>query len=358
MQDYKLPSDDYRKEIVLTGDIEKAFSDVEAVRRQGCEIYDNILDAIDAAAGRNVSAVFVIISGLSGRLKTALGALRDVNSRAKIILLAQTYEEPAAMQLVDSTSNGAGLADDYLICPIRFADVVSYVSGGATGTIDDIKDIKSVGLDGRDVEAKLALKLKTLEKLATTDELTGLKNRRYIWEFCRQVIQRGKRANGRVTLLIFDIDNFKHYNDVYGHSAGDKVLRQAGLLMQRCCRRHDVVARVGGDEFVVVFWDERQLEALGSATERRSATTDHPKEVIFIAKRFRKELKKTEFHLLGTEGKGVLTISGGLAGFPRDGSTVEELFEQADKALLEAKSRGKNRIYLVGRPESDITDIE
>ena len=262
------------------------------------------------------------------------------------------------MQLVDSTSNGAGLADDYLICPIRFADVVSYVSGGATGTIDDIKDIKSVGLDGRDVEAKLALKLKTLEKLATTDELTGLKNRRYIWEFCRQVIQRGKRANGRVTLLIFDIDNFKHYNDVYGHSAGDKVLRQAGLLMQRCCRRHDVVARVGGDEFVVVFWDERQLEALGSATERRSATTDHPKEVIFIAKRFRKELKKTEFHLLGTEGKGVLTISGGLAGFPRDGSTVEELFEQADKALLEAKSRGKNRIYLVGRPESDITDIE
>ena len=63
-------------------------------------------------------------------------------------------------------------------------------------------------------------------------------------------------------------------------------------------------------------------------------------------------------HLLGSAGKGVLTISGGLASFPRDGSTIEELFEQADKALLEAKRSGKNKIYLVGKPDSDIADIE
>jgi diguanylate cyclase (GGDEF)-like protein len=85
---------------------------------------------------------------------------------------------------------------------------------------------------------------------------------------------------------------------------------------------------------------------------------DHPKEAIFIAKRFRKELGKAELHLLGPEGKGVLTISGGLASFPRDGSTIGEVFEQADKALLEAKRSGKNRIYLVGRPESDIAEVE
>jgi PleD family two-component response regulator len=60
---------------------------------------------------------------------------------------------------------------------------------------------------------------------------------------------------------------------------------------------------------------------------------------------------------LGPEGKGVLTISGGLASFPRDGKTIQELFQQADKALLEAKRSGKNRIYLVGKPKSDIAEI-
>jgi len=63
-------------------------------------------------------------------------------------------------------------------------------------------------------------------------------------------------------------------------------------------------------------------------------------------------------HLLGPEGKGVLTISGGLATFPRDGSTMQELFTKADKALLDAKRSGKNRIYLVGKPRSDIADVE
>jgi PleD family two-component response regulator len=88
---------------------------------------------------------------------------------------------------------------------------------------------------------------------------------------------------------------------------------------------------------------------------------DHPREAIFIAKRLVKELEKAElsgFSGLGPEGRGVLAISGGLASFPRDGSTIQELFQRADEALLEAKRSGKNRIYLVGKPQSDITDIQ
>ncbi|MHC4791938.1 MAG: GGDEF domain-containing protein, partial [Planctomycetota bacterium] len=228
-------------------------------------------------------------------------------------------------------------------------------------------------------------KIKQLERLATEDDLTGLKNRRYIWEFSRQIIEHAGKVSGRVTLLVFDIDNLKHYNDVYGHSAGDEVLKQAAVLIRRCCREHDVVGRIGGDEFAVVFWDDPQRKTPGTprtamvqgvpakGAERRSARADHPKEAIFIAKRFVRELEKaelaprfvreqvdnmgTQLHLLGPEGKGVLTISGGLASFPRDGSTIQELFQQADKALLEAKRGGKNRIYLVGKPQSDIADI-
>jgi GGDEF domain-containing protein len=143
--------------------------------------------------------------------------------------------------------------------------------------------------------------------------------------------------------------------------------------MRRCCRGHDVVARIGGDEFAVVFWDDpRRAEnsifesrnskiPAGGGTDRRSASADHPKEALLIARRFVRELERaglSSFGGLGPEGKGILTISGGLASFPRDGRTSDELFLLADKALLEAKRSGKNRIYLVGKPDSDIADIK
>jgi diguanylate cyclase (GGDEF)-like protein len=337
------------RRVLLVGDIGGAFLDSEAIRRLSCEIQTDISDAIETAAKNSFAAIAVVMSGVSVKLASALKALRDVNCNAKIILLAQVYEEPAAMHLVGSICNGATLADDYLICPVqtnRFYESIS-PAGGRNGT----------GFGAATIDATRE-RVKQLEKLATEDELTGLKNRRYIWEFSRQIIERAKSENGRVTLLIFDIDNFKHYNDVYGHLAGDEVLKQAAVLMRRCCRGHDVVGRIGGDEFAVVFWDDPQRGPLKEEAERRSAMADHPGEAIFIAKRFRKGLGKAELHLLGPEGKGVLTISGSLASFPRDGSTIDELFEQADKALLEAKRSGKNKIYLVGRPQSDIAEVE
>ncbi len=337
--------------VLLVGDIGRAFLDADAARQLPCEIHGNMTDAIDAAAKNNFAAIAVVISGTRTKLSSALKALRDANRTAKIVLLAHMYEEPIAIQLVGSTSNGAPLADDYLVCPIQadrfYESVVSTSPQQKPGLIAPVPV-------GRPTETRI----KRLEKLATEDDLTGLKNRRYIWEFARQIIEHAKKENGRVTLLIFDIDDFKHYNDVYGHSAGDEILKQAAVLMRRCCRPHDVIGRIGGDEFAVVFWDDPKRKTPAEQTERRSATVDHPREAIFVAKRFRKELGKAEFHLLGPEGKGVLTISGGLASFPRDGSTMQQLFRQADTALLDAKRSGKNRIYLVGRPQSDIADVE
>jgi PleD family two-component response regulator len=333
---------------LLVGDISQVFLDADAAARNHYEVCDNVSDAVDAASKDSFASIGVVMHGIS-RLESALQALREKYD-ARIILLAQMYEEPIAIRLVGSTFNGATLADDYLICPVE--------ANGLNGSLIPSQTHTETGtILPATLDTTIEKRIRALEKLATEDDLTGLKNRRYIWEFSRQIIERARATNEQVTLLVFDIDNFKHYNDVYGHLAGDEILKQAAVLMRRCCRKHDVVGRIGGDEFAVVFWDGGQAPS-GPGTERRSAAADHPKEAIFIAKRFRKEFEKAELHLLGPEGKGTLTISGGLAGCPRGGSTVQKLFQQADEALLDAKRSGKNRIYLVGRPEKDIADIE
>lgn len=342
--------------ILLTGDISTAFFDADDIAAGGCEVCPNMLDAIDAAARKSFAAIGVVMSGTSGKLVSALRALRE-NCDARIVLLAQMSEEPRAMQLVGASYNGRSVADDYLICPVRFSALLSRISHFFVDTA--VRDRLGGGAVGSAaVDAATEKKIRQLEKLATEDDLTGLKNRRYIWEFSRQIIERARKEDRRVTLLVFDVDNLKHYNDLYGHLAGDAILKQAAVLIRHCCRSHDVVGRIGGDEFAVVFWDTTQRRAGGAQSERRSATADHPIEAISIAKRFVKELGDAELDLLGPEGKGVLAISGGLASFPRDGSTIDELFRQADKALLEAKRSGKNRIYLVGKPQSDISDID
>ena len=333
--------------ILLAGNVAGIFLDAYGINEPPFEAHANILDAIDAAAKGNFSVIGVVMSGLSGRLSSVAKAIRNANPDAKLVLLAQVYEEPAAKKLISMSSNGTSIADDYLICPVRTDWFYKHVTAGP----------QTLEITAPVVGSSAAVRIKQLEKLATEDELTGLKNRRYIWEFSRQIIERAGKEAGRVTLLVFDMDYFKHYNDTYGHSAGDEILRQTAALIKRCCRPHDVVGRIGGDEFAVVFWDGPSHKS-ATESERRSLQVDHPRETISIIMRFRKELEKAQISLLSPKDKGALAISGGLASFPLDGSTVKELFEQADKALLEAKRSGKNRVYLVGKPESDIADID
>jgi diguanylate cyclase (GGDEF)-like protein len=372
------------RKILLVGDLGRAFLDASAAAKTGSETCADMRQAIEAAAGRDFAVIAIVMSGISAKLSSNLKVLRD-NSNAKIILLAQMYEEPIAIHLVNSVYNGSpsgntlrrSLADDYFICPISVDSF--YESITATGLRSETQTAPWRGRpglasrrhpaggkeQGQDALAtNTETRIRYLEQLATEDDLTGLKNRRYIWEFSRQIIEYAKKENGRVTLLVFDVDDLKKYNDIYGHQAGDEILKQAAALMRRCCRGHDVVGRIGGDEFAVIFWDDPQQQRIAASAkseERRSANADHPAEAITIAKRFVKELSSaglSNFGGLGPEGKGVLSISGGLASFPRDGETIEQLFQQADKALLEAKRSGKNRIYLVGKPQSNINELD
>ncbi len=204
----------------------------------------------------------------------------------------------------------------------------------------------------------LARRCEGLRYLATVDELTGAYNRRYLEFYLQQLITDHGEHPCEMALLLFDIDDFKHYNDTYGHVTGDDILKQVTQLSRRCCRDQDVVARVGGDEFAVLFWAagekreryESHSESAAGGFPTRAAS--HSDTAFFLSNRFRRLLRTSEFPALGPEARGRLTISGGLACFGRDGSSAEQLFNRADQALLSAKRSGKNRIYLVGQPQT------
>jgi diguanylate cyclase (GGDEF)-like protein len=333
--------------ILLIGDASKAFEEGGAgqLKMESCLQAEQ---ALQAAQRKDYDAIGIVMEDVK-KLREVLRKLRQEMAGVPIVLLAKMHEEPAAIELLREEYNGFHLADDYLICPVPQREFFEAIVEGER--IE--REMKAAG-----AETMLRRKIRQLEKLAMTDDLTGLKNRRYIREFCRQAIENARQRNGQVTLLIFDIDDLKHYNDMYGHTAGDEILKRVAVLLKRCCRPHDAVGRLGGDEFVVIFWDGPGVTSQKSQEERRRLRAEHPREAISIANRFVEELKKAQQPQLGPKGTGVLTISGGLATYPKDGSTVDELFVQADRALLEAKRSGKNRIYLVGAGGSDITDIK
>ncbi|MGF1634205.1 MAG: GGDEF domain-containing protein [Phycisphaerae bacterium] len=186
-----------------------------------------------------------------------------------------------------------------------------------------------------------------LQKLAITDELTGLYNARYLRHFLQQILKKARVGRFPVTLLLFDIDNFKQYNDQFGHGVGDEILRQTATLMKRSCRDHDMVARISGDEFAVIFWEKegpRQPRDPNVAPQSRIPPTP-----LAIANRFRRLINSQEFTALGDSGRGRLTISGGMAVYPYDATTPEALMAAADRALMfTAKKSGKDSIAIVG----------
>lgn len=192
----------------------------------------------------------------------------------------------------------------------------------------------------------IARRQEQLRTLAITDELSGAYNRRYFTRFVTSLLDKARIERFRVSILLFDIDNFKHYNDTFGHTAGDAIIRELIGLLKRCTRQQDLVARLGGDEFAVVFWDH---------DAPRQPNSQHPTSVKAATERFRKAVSECEWgkcaHI-----KGTVSISGGIATFPWDGDTLESLLEKADQTLLRAKSQGKNVILLSESKENNNTD--
>ncbi len=169
--------------------------------------------------------------------------------------------------------------------------------------------------------------------LSLRDDLTGAWNRRFFDRFMEDILQEALAKRQVISLMVFDIDNFKQYNDQHGHAAGDEILRETVRLLKSMIRSGDRVCRLGGDEFAVIFAD---------LSGQREAGSSPPDTVEHIAKRFQQQICKMNYPKLGIDAPGTLSISGGLATYPWDGSTVSVLLEHADKLALISKKKGKN----------------
>ena len=167
---------------------------------------------------------------------------------------------------------------------------------------------------------KNALQHSRMKDLAMRDGLTGLFNRR---AFDETLAQQTKSPNMRpVSLLLIDLDNFKQVNDIFGHQSGDQVLKSFAEILKESCRGHDLVARIGGEEFAIIL-------------SRTKGATAHA-----IAQRIRNRLAKTVFTFDGRQVQ--ITASIGLA-VCQEGFTAN-LVKQADQALYQAKRTGKNKV--------------
>lgn len=174
-----------------------------------------------------------------------------------------------------------------------------------------------------------------LRHAAFTDPLTAAWNRRYFDRFMDAAIEQARLARRTLTLMVFDIDDFKQYNDAFGHAAGDEILTETVRLLNSVIRPTDRVCRIGGDEFAVIFYEPEG--------PRQSESTP-PESIYTIATRFQKQICNHRFPKLGEEAAGTLTISGGLATFPWDGHNVGTLLERADELSMASKRQGKNAL--------------
>src|SRR5229473_5548014 len=169
-----------------------------------------------------------------------------------------------------------------------------------------------------------------LERLSVTDALTGLYNRRHLMGTLANEVQRSRRLRRTFSVLLADVDHFKHYNDTHGHLAGDAALVKTAEILRKMTRAVDSVARYGGEEFVVMLLETTIATAA------------------IVAERIRARVAAEEF------GGGRMTVTIGAAEYPTHGDTPEELIAGADRAMYLAKGAGRDRVMIAsgrGEPE-------
>lgn len=174
------------------------------------------------------------------------------------------------------------------------------------------------------MEIKKSFFFDKIRTMSLIDGLTQLYQRRYFLVCLEEELERAKSAKSKFSILMMDIDNFKKYNDQYGHLTGDFVLREIGKIIKNTIRNNDLPARYGGEEFIF-FLPETS-----------------PKGAVMMAERLCKKIRKHVFSIQGIELN--VTTSIGISNYPTHGETMTDLINTADKNLYTAKNQGKNQV--------------
>jgi len=193
------------------------------------------------------------------------------------------------------------------------------MSGNERRFIAMIADLAGVSLQSCEY-------LETAKEEAITDALTGLYNRRYFFERAREASQKSITYNSPLSIFIFDIDHFKKYNDVNGHTEGDYLLKEISRFLKLNSRGKDVIARYGGEEFIILM----------PGTDKENAFTH--------AEKIRKGIEDYPFRYREKQPLGYVSVSGGVATFPFDGNSIDAVIKCADEALYGSKRSGRNKI--------------
>ena len=167
-----------------------------------------------------------------------------------------------------------------------------------------------------------------LQQLSITDGLTGLYNRKHIMELFQQELVRARRYHQKLTILMLDIDHFKTINDTYGHQTGDDVLQRLAKAWGELVRECDSIGRYGGEEFLILLPESDKLKGTAAA------------------ERIRQQVSTIEIET--GRDKLPITVSVGVSGYPADGQDINILLSQADEALYQSKTEGRNKVSVAG----------
>jgi len=227
-------------------------------------------------------------------------------------------------RLVEAFEAGA---DDFLSKPFHPSELMARLGAGVR-IVKLEADLAKHRLEVHKANAELVSLNERLDTLATTDELTGLANRREAMRRLDESWAASQREQRPLSCILFDIDHFKRCNDTYGHDAGDAVLRETAAVITRIARTNEHPSRFGGEEFLMVCPSSTPAEAAKAAERIREAVAAHV------------------VHCNGNDIS--VTISLGVASRSTGAETPEELIKQADEALYQAKESGRNKVCVAG----------
>lgn len=279
---------------------------VESIRLVGFEadVSDDGLEALELAGQKNYDLLVtdMRLPGIDGL--SLIRRLRSIGKTSDVIVITGHGTIENAVECIK-----AG-AIEYLIKPF---------------TVEQIQLAVRKAMDLRELRRR-ATEGEFYRELSYVDSLTGVYNRRYLDESLQREIQKAERQGGDLVLLMVDIDDFKIYNDRNGHQMGDQALVQLGEILRSTCRAYDIVTRYGGEEFAVLVTGADRANASG------------------VADRIVSKVRAAKFSGEESLPSGSLTVSVGMAAYPWDATTPEELLRCADQALYEAKGDGKDTI--------------